>query len=155
MAPVTISNVRKSYGALEVVHGVSIDIPDGEFVVLVGPSGCGKSTLLRMIAGLEEVTSGEIRIGDTVVNDILPRDRDVAMVFQSYALYPLKSVFDNMAFGLKMRRSPKATIDERINETSRTLALEGYLSRLPKELSGGRSDEHTSELKSLMRTSYA
>src|SRR3546814_20229234 len=90
-----------------------------------------------MIAGLEEVTSGEIRIGDTVVNDILPRDRDVAMVFQSYALYPLQSVFDHMAFGLKMRRSPKATLDERINETSRTPALASYLSRLPKELSGG------------------
>src|SRR3546814_17041958 len=134
MAPVTISNVRKSYGALEVVHGVSIDIPDGEFVVLVGPSGCGKSTLLRMIAGLEEVTSGEIRIGDTVVNDILPRDRDVAMVFQSYALYPLNSVFDNMAFGLMMNRSPKATIDVRIHATPRTLALEGYLPHLQQNI---------------------
>src|SRR3546814_18702382 len=115
MAPVTISNVRKSYGALEVVHGVSIDIPDGEFVVLVGPSGCGKSTLLRMIAGLEEVTSGEIRIGDTVVNDILPRDRDVAMVFPSYALYQMKSVFDHMAFGLTMRGSPKEKTAQRLH----------------------------------------
>jgi multiple sugar transport system ATP-binding protein len=138
MAPVSIKNVRKSFGSLQVVHGVSLDVQDGEFVVLVGPSGCGKSTLLRMIAGLEDVTSGEISIGDRVVNDLLPRDRDVAMVFQSYALYPLKTVFDNMAFGLKMRRSPKETIDERIGATSKILALDTYLDRLPKALSGGQ-----------------
>jgi multiple sugar transport system ATP-binding protein len=138
MAPVTISNARKSFGAVEVLHGVSIEIPDGEFVVLVGPSGCGKSTLLRMIAGLEEVTSGEIRIDGTVVNEMLPRDRDVAMVFQSYALYPLKSVFDNMAFGLRMRRRPKDTIELGVSETARTLGLDPYLSRFPRELSGGQ-----------------
>jgi multiple sugar transport system ATP-binding protein len=138
MAPVSICGVRKSFGALEIVHGVSLDIADGEFMVLVGPSGCGKSTLLRMIAGLEDVTAGEILIGGRPVNDLLPRDRDVAMVFQSYALYPLKNVFENMAFGLRMRRSPKAVIDERVRATARTLALEDYLQRLPKELSGGQ-----------------
>jgi multiple sugar transport system ATP-binding protein len=138
MAPVSIKSVHKSFGALQVLHGVSLDIADGEFVVLVGPSGCGKSTLLRMIAGLEDVSSGEISIGDRVVNELLPRDRDVAMVFQSYALYPLKTVFDNMAFGLKMRRSPKPVIDERIGTTSKILALDAYLKRLPKALSGGQ-----------------
>ena len=138
MAPVGIRNVRKSFGALEVLHGVSIDIGDGEFVVLVGPSGCGKSTLLRMIAGLEDVTSGEIQIGDRTVNDLLPRDRDVAMVFQSYALYPLKNVLENMAFGLRMRRTPKHVVDERVAAASKTLGLDDYLKRFPKELSGGQ-----------------
>src|SRR5215207_3168398 len=106
MAPVSIRNVRKSFGAMQVVHGVSLDIQDGEFVVLVGPSGCGKSTLLRMIAGLENVTEGEIRIDGQVVNDMAPKDRDIAMVFQSYALYPHMSVRDNMAYSLKLRRTP-------------------------------------------------
>ncbi|MFC7397384.1 ABC transporter ATP-binding protein [Chelatococcus sp. GCM10030263] len=138
MAPVSICDVRKSFGALEVVHGVSLDIADGEFMVLVGPSGCGKSTLLRMIAGLEDISSGQISIGDRPVNDLLPRDRDVAMVFQSYALYPLKNVFENMAFGLRMRRNPKSLIDERVNATAKMLALGDYLKRLPKELSGGQ-----------------
>src|SRR5262249_25265536 len=138
MAPVGISRLRKSFGALEVVHGVSIDIEDGEFVVLVGPSGCGKSTLLRMIAGLEDVTSGEIKIGEKVVNNLLPRDRDVAMVFQSYALYPLKNVRENMAFGLRMRRTAKEVVEERVASASKTLGLKEYLERFPKELSGGQ-----------------
>ncbi|SFJ28444.1 MULTISPECIES: sn-glycerol-3-phosphate ABC transporter ATP-binding protein UgpC [unclassified Phyllobacterium] len=138
MAPVGISSVRKSFGALEVVHGVSIDIKDGEFVVLVGPSGCGKSTLLRMVAGLEDVTSGEIKIGEKVINNLLPRDRDVAMVFQSYALYPLKNVRENMAFGLRMRRTAKEVVEERVASASKTLGLKEYLERFPKELSGGQ-----------------
>ncbi|WP_316979570.1 ABC transporter ATP-binding protein [Shumkonia mesophila] len=138
MATVSIRDVHKSFGPVKVIHGVSLDIADGEFVVLVGPSGCGKSTLLRMIAGLEEVTAGEIHIGDRRVDELLPRDRDVAMVFQSYALYPLKNVFDNMAFGLRMRRSPRATIDQRVNGAASILGLQDYLQRLPKELSGGQ-----------------
>src|SRR6202795_2608762 len=105
MASVVIRDVRKAFGVLKVIHGVDIDIGDGEFVVLVGPSGCGKSTLLRMIAGLEETSAGQISIGDRVVNNVTPRDRDVAMVFQNYALYPHKTVYDNMAFGLKLRKA--------------------------------------------------
>ena len=108
MASVNMREVRKSYGSTAVIHGINVDIVDGEFVTLVGPSGCGKSTLLRMIAGLEEITSGEIRIGDRVVNDVPPKERDIAMVFQNYALYPHMTVADNMAFSLKLKRAPKA-----------------------------------------------
>ena len=114
MAEVTIRNVVKRYGAVQVMHGVSVDIEDGEFVVLVGPSGCGKSTLLRMIAGLEVISGGEISIGGRVVNDVLPKDRDIAMVFQSYALYPHKTVAENMGFALKIKGAPKAEIAEKV-----------------------------------------
>jgi multiple sugar transport system ATP-binding protein len=114
MASVDVLDVRKAYGNQGVIHGVSIGIEDGEFVILVGPSGCGKSTLLRMIAGLEPITSGDIRIGEKVVNDLPPKDRDIAMVFQSYALYPHKTVAENMGFALKMRRAPKPEIETRV-----------------------------------------
>lgn len=138
MSTVDIRNVRKSYGTQEVLHGVSIHIPDGEFVALVGPSGCGKSTLLRMIAGLEDVTSGEIAIGDRVVNDVVPRDRDIAMVFQNYALYPHMNVRQNMGFALKQRRVPKAEIETRVLNAARILGLENLLERKPRALSGGQ-----------------
>src|SRR5437868_6053826 len=118
MAKVHLRDVRKSYGELEVIHGVSIDVADGEFVVIVGPSGCGKSTLLRMVAGLETITAGEITIGDRVVNRLEPKDRDIAMVFQNYALYPHMTVYDNMAFGLKMRKFPKPEIAKRVRDAA-------------------------------------
>src|SRR5215203_1039508 len=114
MASVEIRNVRKAFGAAAVIHGVSVDIQDGEFVILVGPSGCGKSTLLRMIAGLEPITAGVIRIGERVVNDLPPKERDIAMVFQNYALYPHKTVAENMGFALKLRRAPKREIESRV-----------------------------------------
>src|SRR5262250_1312536 len=114
MASVAIREIRKAFGAVQVIHGVTVDIADGEFVVLVGPSGCGKSTLLRMIAGLENITSGEIRIADRVVNDLPPKERDVAMVFQNYALYPHMTVAANMGFSLKLRGAPRAQIDARV-----------------------------------------
>src|SRR5215207_8729972 len=138
MAPVCISHVRKSFGAMQVVHGVSLDIEDGEFVVLVGPSGCGKSTLLRMIAGLENITSGEIRIGERVVNNMPPKERDIAMVFQNYALYPHMTVADNMGFSLKLRRAPKAEIDSRVQRAAEILGLSTLLDRYPRQLSGGQ-----------------
>src|SRR5471032_1117656 len=138
MSSVQIRDVRKSFGGFEVLHGVSIPIEDGAFVVLVGPSGCGKSTLLRMLAGLENITSGTISIGDRVVNNVQPRDRDIAMVFQNYALYPHMTVADNMGFALKLRRVPKAERDQRVSETSGLLELESYLGRKPKALSGGQ-----------------
>jgi multiple sugar transport system ATP-binding protein len=138
MAEVTIRDLRKSYGGLEVIHGVSLDIPDGQFVVLVGPSGCGKSTLLRMIAGLEGVTAGTIRIGDRVVNNLPPSERDIAMVFQNYALYPHKTVAANMGFALKMARMPKAEIAERVARAADILGLKPYLDRYPRALSGGQ-----------------
>jgi ABC-type sugar transport system ATPase subunit len=138
MADVSLRGVRKSYGSLEVVHGVDLDIKSGEFVVFVGPSGCGKSTLLRMIAGLEPITEGDISIGGTVVNDIPSPQRGIAMVFQSYALYPHMSVYDNMAFGLKLARTPKAEVDQRVREAARILQIEDYLDRMPKALSGGQ-----------------
>jgi multiple sugar transport system ATP-binding protein len=138
MASVEIANARKSYGAHEVIHGVSIAIADGEFVILVGPSGCGKSTLLRMIAGLEPITSGDIRIGDRIVNDLPPKDRDIAMVFQTYALYPHKTVAENMGFALKLRRVPKAEIETRVRRAAEILDLVPYLSRYPRQLSGGQ-----------------
>jgi multiple sugar transport system ATP-binding protein len=138
MASVEVVDVRKAYGSQEVIHGVSIGISDGEFVILVGPSGCGKSTLLRMIAGLEPITSGDIRIGEKVVNDLPPKDRDIAMVFQSYALYPHKTVAENMGFALKMRRAPKSEIETRVKRAAEILDLVPYLGRYPRQLSGGQ-----------------
>jgi sn-glycerol 3-phosphate transport system ATP-binding protein len=138
MASIDFSEVRKTYGDNEVVHGITLKVDDGEFVVLVGPSGCGKSTLLRMVAGLEEITSGTIRIGDRVVNDLEPKDRDCAMVFQNYALYPHMSVYDNMAYGLKIRKLPKPEIERRVNAAAGILELEGLLQRKPRQLSGGQ-----------------
>jgi multiple sugar transport system ATP-binding protein len=130
--------VYKRYGEVVAVSDLNLEIRDGEFMVLVGPSGCGKTTSLRMIAGLEEISEGELRIGDKVVNDVAPKDRDIAMVFQSYALYPHMTVRDNLAFGLKLRKVPKADIDKRINEAAGILQLEKLLERKPKELSGGQ-----------------
>mgnify|MGYP005840717327 CR=1 FL=1 len=139
MAQVAIENVSKVYpGGVKAVDGVSLSIADREFVVLVGPSGCGKSTTLRMVAGLEDITAGTITIGDRVVNDVAPKDRDIAMVFQNYALYPHMTVFNNMAFGLKLRRVPRAEIDRKVRETARLLGIEGLLDRKPKALSGGQ-----------------
>ncbi|WDR01277.1 sn-glycerol-3-phosphate ABC transporter ATP-binding protein UgpC [Devosia algicola] len=138
MAKLNLNNVRKSYGKVPVIHGVSIDIEDGEFVTLVGPSGCGKSTLLRMIAGLEPITGGEISIGDRIVNDLAPRDRDIAMVFQSYALYPHKNVADNMGYALKLAKRPQQEIERRVNEAAEVLDLTPLLGRKPAQLSGGQ-----------------
>ena len=138
MAEVHIRDLRKSYGAAQVVHGVNVDIEDGQFVVLVGPSGCGKSTLLRMIAGLEGVTSGTISIGDRVVNNLPPAERNIAMVFQNYALYPHKTVGANMGFALKMARMDKAEVETRVKRAAEILGLTPYLARYPRELSGGQ-----------------
>jgi multiple sugar transport system ATP-binding protein len=138
MGAVSINNVRKSYGSVEVLHGVSVDIADGEFVILVGPSGCGKSTLLRMIAGLEEITAGEISISGRVVNTLAPKDRDIAMVFQSYALYPHMTVEQNMGFSLKLQRVAKEEINKRVANAASILGLEPYLKRYPRHLSGGQ-----------------
>jgi multiple sugar transport system ATP-binding protein len=138
MASVAIRDVRKAFGATNVIHGVDISIRDGEFVVLVGPSGCGKSTLLRMIAGLENITGGEIRIGDRVVNNLPPKERDVAMVFQNYALYPHMTVGANMAFSMRLRGAPKSEIDERVNRAADILGLSQLLERFPRQLSGGQ-----------------
>jgi ABC-type sugar transport system ATPase subunit len=139
MATVTIRDLHKRYPeGFHAVRGISLDVADGEFLVLVGPSGCGKSTTLRMVAGLEEVTSGTIQIGDRVVNDVAPGDRDIAMVFQNYALYPHLSVKENMAFGLKMRGTPRAEIDRRVADAAAGLSIEHLLARRPRELSGGQ-----------------
>ena len=138
MADVVLRGIRKAYGAVQVVHGVDLEIQSGEFVVFVGPSGCGKSTLLRMIAGLEPITGGEISIGGRVVNDVPSPQRGIAMVFQSYALYPHMTVYDNMAFGLKLAKTPKAEVDQRVREAARILQIEDYLERMPKALSGGQ-----------------
>src|SRR4029078_4236651 len=138
MASVAIRDVRKAFGRAHVIHGVDISIGDGEFVVLVGPSGCGKSTLLRMIAGLENITGGEIRIGDRVVHNVPPKERDAGMVFQNYALYPHMTVADNMAFSLKLRGAPKSEIDERVNRAAAILGLSQLLQRFPPQLSGGQ-----------------
>ncbi len=139
MSTITLDTVRKVYaGDVEAVKGVSIDIADGEFIVLVGPSGCGKSTLLRMIAGLEDITTGDIKIGDRLVNDVDPADRDIAMVFQNYALYPHMSVYNNLAYGLKNRRMAKDEIDRRVKEAARILEIGDYLDRKPRALSGGQ-----------------
>ena len=139
MAQVKIDSVSKIYaGGTKAVSGVNIDIKDGEFIVLVGPSGCGKSTLLRMVAGLESISEGEIAIGNRTVNEVEPADRDIAMVFQNYALYPHMTVYDNMAYGLRNRKTPKAEIEARVAEAARMLELEPYLQRKPRALSGGQ-----------------
>lgn len=142
MASLNFNNIQKSFGVgkseVKVIHGISFDIADGEFVVLVGPSGCGKSTLLRMLAGLEEITGGEISIDGTVVNDMESKDRDIAMVFQSYALYPHMTVGENMAFSLKLRKADKSETDERVNRAAKILNLDALLHRFPRELSGGQ-----------------
>src|ERR1041384_7649147 len=138
MASVGIRDVKKAFGTTQVIHGVDITINDGEFVVLVGPSGCGKSTLLRMIAGLENITGGEIRIGERVVNNVPPKERDIAMVFQNYALYPHMTVAANMGFSLKLRGAPKTEIDSRVNRAADILGLKPLLERFPRQLSGGQ-----------------
>ena len=137
MARIILDNLRKSYAGNEVIHGVTMEIEDGEFVVIVGPSGCGKSTLLRMVAGLEAISAGTITIGERVVNDLDPRERDIAMVFQNYALYPHMTVRDNMAYGLKIAKMSKAEIDRRVDAAAKMLELEPYLDRKPRALSGG------------------
>lgn len=139
MASVTLKNMYKVYpGGVTAVSDFNLDIADKEFIVLVGPSGCGKSTTLRMVAGLEEITEGELYIGDKLMNDVAPKDRDIAMVFQNYALYPHMTVYDNMAFGLKLRKTPKAEIDRRVKEAAGILDIEHLLNRKPKALSGGQ-----------------
>jgi multiple sugar transport system ATP-binding protein len=138
MASVTLSGVRKSFGTTEVVHGVDIGIDEGEFCVLVGPSGCGKSTLLRMVAGLEEISGGEVRIGGRVVNAVAPKERDIAMVFQNYALYPHMTVYDNMAFSLRLAGRPQEEVRQRAHEAAQILGLMDYLARYPRQLSGGQ-----------------
>ena len=138
MATVSFKNIKKSFGKTDIIHGISFDITDGEFVVLVGPSGCGKSTLLRMLAGLEEISGGEILIDDKVVNDLESKDRDIAMVFQSYALYPHMTVRDNMAFSLLLRKADEAKTNERVAHAAKILNLEHLLHRFPRELSGGQ-----------------
>ncbi|HQY89567.1 MAG TPA: ATP-binding cassette domain-containing protein, partial [Tepidisphaeraceae bacterium] len=139
MAQVILENVGKVYaGNVRAVEGVNVNIKNGEFIVLVGPSGCGKSTTLRMVAGLEEITEGAIKIGERVVNNVAPKDRDIAMVFQNYALYPHMSVYKNMAFGLKLRRFSKSEIDKRVQEAARILDISHLLERKPKALSGGQ-----------------
>lgn len=138
MAGLTLRSIYKNYGDVAVIKGVNLDIAHGEFVVFVGPSGCGKSTLLRMIAGLEDITAGEVKIGDRIVNDVEPRDRSVAMVFQSYALYPHMSVYDNVGFGLKLANTPKAVRDRKIRDAAKVLQMEHLLDRKPAQLSGGQ-----------------
>ena len=138
MAQVTVRNVHKSFGSVDVIHGVDIYIAEGEFVVLVGPSGCGKSTILRMIAGLESVTAGTIHIGERVVNNVPPAERDIAMVFQNYALYPHKTVAANMAFALKLRKTDSSVLSKRVQEAAEILGLTPYLDRYPRQLSGGQ-----------------
>ncbi|MFT3817073.1 MAG: sn-glycerol-3-phosphate import ATP-binding protein UgpC [Rubrivivax sp.] len=142
MGAISLRNVEKTYGhgakAVQVIHGVSAEIADGEFIVIVGPSGCGKSTLLRMVAGLEEISGGEIAIGGRVVNRLEPAERDIAMVFQNYALYPHMTVYDNMAYGLKIAKRPKAEIEQRVQKAARILELGALLERTPRQLSGGQ-----------------
>jgi multiple sugar transport system ATP-binding protein len=138
MANVTYKNVVKKFGDLTIIKQLNIEVQDKEFLVLVGPSGCGKTTALRLLAGLEEITDGEILIGDRVVNDVAPKDRDIAMVFQSYALYPHLSVYDNMAFGLKLRKTPKEEIKRRVSEAAEILGITDLLQRKPRQLSGGQ-----------------
>lgn len=139
MAQVILQHVTKRFGNVVAVNDATLEVRDKEFMVLVGPSGCGKSTTLRMVAGLEDLTEGNIYIGETLVNDIPPKDRDIAMVFQNYALYPHMDVYNNMAFGLKLRKVPKAEIDRRVKEGARMLGIENLLDRKPKALSGGSS----------------
>ncbi|MGH1508014.1 sn-glycerol-3-phosphate import ATP-binding protein UgpC [Ralstonia solanacearum] len=138
MAKLSLRNVQKHYAGLQVVHGIDMEIGDGEFIVIVGPSGCGKSTLLRMVAGLEAITGGEVWIGDRVVNELEPAERDIAMVFQNYALYPHMTVFDNMAYGLKIRGLPKSEVQARVQQAAGILELGKLLDRKPRQLSGGQ-----------------
>jgi sn-glycerol 3-phosphate transport system ATP-binding protein len=138
MAEVLMKGVKKSFGKVEVVHGIDCNMEDGEFIVIVGPSGCGKSTVLRMIAGLEGITEGEISIGGQVVNNLEPAERDIAMVFQNYALYPHMSVYNNMAYGLKIRRMPKEEIEKRVRNAAKILKISEFLDRKPRQLSGGQ-----------------
>ncbi len=138
MARVELSGVKKAFGEVKVIHGIDCSIDDGEFIVILGPSGCGKSTLLRIVAGLERATEGDVLIGGASVNNVEPKDRNIAMVFQNYALYPHMSVYDNMAYGLKIRKLPKADIDRRVNEAAQILELGPLLKRKPKQLSGGQ-----------------
>jgi sn-glycerol 3-phosphate transport system ATP-binding protein len=138
MAAVSFRDVKKSYAGLQVVHGVSMEVKDGEFVVIVGPSGCGKSTLLRMVAGLEPISSGEIVIGGRVVNELEPKDRDIAMVFQNYALYPHMSVYDNMSYGLRIKGFSRSEIETRVRRAAEILELSNFLDRKPRQLSGGQ-----------------
>ena len=138
MAGLSLRGVTKSFGDVEVVHGVDLEIADREFIVFVGPSGCGKSTLLRMIAGLEDISAGEISIDGRVVNELDPKDRDIAMVFQDYALYPHMTVFENMAFSLRYRGVDRSEINRRVDEAARILDIEPYLKRMPRQLSGGQ-----------------
>ncbi len=138
MASVSVRDVRKSFGSTAILHGVNVEISDGQFVVLVGPSGCGKSTLLRMIAGLENITGGEISIGGRVVNTLPPKDRDIAMVFQNYALYPHMTVRQNMAFSMKLAKAPQSTMDQEVGHAARILGLDALLDRYPRQLSGGQ-----------------
>ena len=138
MAGLELKNIVKKYpNGFVAVHDFNMKVADKEFIIFVGPSGCGKTTTLRMIAGLEEITEGELYIGDRLMNDVAPKDRDIAMVFQNYALYPHMSVYDNMAFGLKLRKTPKAEIEKRVHEAARILDIEHLLDRKPKALSGG------------------
>lgn len=138
MGSVALRNIRKSYGAVEVLHGIDLDIKEGEFTVLVGPSGCGKSTLLRSIAGLETISGGDIAIDDTVINTLVPKDRDIAMVFQNYALYPHMSVAKNMGFSLRLAKEPQAEIDRKVRAAAEILDLTALLDRYPRQLSGGQ-----------------
>lgn len=138
MAPISFKNVWKRYGNTVAVKELNIEVADKEFLVLVGPSGCGKSTTLRMLAGLEEISEGEVLIGDRIVNNVAPKDRDIAMVFQSYALYPHMTVYDNMAFGLRLRKTPKQVIDQRVREAAENLGISHLLDRRPRQLSGGQ-----------------
>ena len=139
MASLSLKHINKVYpNGFEAVKDFNLEIEDKEFIIFVGPSGCGKSTTLRMIAGLEDISSGELRIGDKLVNDVEPKDRDIAMVFQNYALYPHMTVYDNMAFGLKLRKVPKDEIDKMVREAAKILDLEALLDRKPKALSGGQ-----------------
>ena len=138
MSGVTLNGIVKAYGGVQVVHGIDLEVKEKEFIVLVGPSGCGKSTTLRMIAGLEEISAGELTISDRIVNRVAPKDRDVAMVFQNYALYPHLNVADNIAFGLRIRKVPKAEIAAQVNEVAEILELTNYLDRRPADLSGGQ-----------------
>jgi multiple sugar transport system ATP-binding protein len=155
MATVSLEKLTKSFGPTTVVHDIDLDIADGEFVVLVGPSGCGKSTTLRMIAGLEEISGGTIAIDGKVVNQVPPKDRDIAMVFQNYALYPHMSVYENMAFGLRLRNFPKEEIDRRVREASAMLGLDAYLSRKPKALSGGQRQRVAARSSASRRFSFS
>ena len=138
MAQVVLKDLNRKFDEVRAVKDLNLQIRDKEFIVLVGPSGCGKSTTLRMVAGLEEITSGEIYIGEQLVNDLPPKDRDIAMVFQNYALYPHMTVYDNMAFGLKMRKFPKADIEKRVREAATLLGIQDLLKRKPRQLSGGQ-----------------